>query len=103
MNTRYGTCHWNYYEITYVDELNTIRCYATRNLGVLNLSSYPGDMLTRSLELNQTMDEYFKSLGWNCYEEESLGSFYCLKDKSKCLMLEDNDKICTIFNLEGKK
>jgi hypothetical protein len=88
-------CRWKYYEIKYVDEIHTDMCYAMKRE---KLDDYNLRMLKESFQYAEhSPEEYFD---FECMRMETLGSFWCLRDQSECLMLEDDGKICVVVKLE---
>lgn len=90
-------CFWNYFEIKYVDEIPSDNCYAIKQE---ELTSYEKDMIRNSLKYagwtyGDMEDQWYKEYGTNCAEIIIRRTYYCLKDNSTCLRIEDN-KICEI-------
>lgn len=95
-------CDYPFYEIEYVDSINSDRCYAIRNV----TNGYEASMLRASIKNNESKSEYFdrnyaQGKKMICHRTDSPGKSWCLRDNSTCLLLEDNDKICNIVSLGG--
>jgi hypothetical protein len=91
---RYSICYPGLYQIEWVDELNTQKinnCYAFKNK---IYSKYERADILKSMN---TSKEYYESLYKDCEEVRTLGTLYCLKNKTKCLQLEGN--ICNLIDI----
>ena len=88
-------CFCPYYSIVYVDEFNTNACYAFRYSSV---GSYEGEYISESLAA-PTCYDWAASDRRICGTIKTRGEVWCLRNKTRCLKLEADDKICHIIEL----
>jgi hypothetical protein len=101
----YGTiaplmCSYGGYRVEEVDEIQTSGCFAITNQNYYrNVDQYKQRLVSESINNNMTPESYFQSIGWNCTSIKTYGTVYCLRNHSKCLILE-GEGVCNIVNIE---
>jgi len=97
----YQYCSFSGYFMQYVDGIDTSKCYAFRNVNISNTIMETDLWYTLKEYGNDTYEDswdyFYKKENKECEEIRDRGNLWCLRNMTKCLKLEDNDKICVVM------
>ncbi len=93
----YATCKWDYFDIEYVDELNTDRCYAIKTDSFKGYDKFKLNESFQYADREFNLFDQFWEDGMNCGTIRTLGNVWCLRDNSTCLILEERDRLCNVI------
>lgn len=98
----YGTCHFDYYELVYVDKINTDELNKCFFINYFNFTEE--NEMTKILNNTKKLEVYYKSVKAYFYYGRNIqcgkisgyqGKLVCEKDESLCILIDDN--ICNIL------
>ena len=95
----YRYCELDVYTIEYVDEMYLDNCYAVKNQPIEEYQKQEINQSFEYAELSAGRIWEIKNKNSLCRDFETSGHLYCLRNKTKCLLIEDN-KICGLIELK---